>query len=351
MKKIYCRVQCSALLVLLTLLYTAAALPAHAQSTIDPGSWYRLANEFLGAERALEINAADQSHPAMGKAAQVPGQLWRLQPTEGEGVYQLTNKYLGDGLALDIDPGESTKLLMTPAEEISPGQLWEITPLGEGYYRLTNQSLEAGWALDTYGDGANDPFMGEMGDYAGQFWKLSPQGKVEASGTAAQEVGAPATDNKKKTGPKGEEVLVWEEKYPDGKTKFKYEYYVGGAQPKSEEDHIVRAKNDHAFAGYYKAYYETGKPVLEVNFKGGIPEGKWVGYQENGKVEWEVKFKDGKREGKWLSYSEDGTKYGEGQYVAGKQEGEWIWYDSEGGVLNSMIFKNGVCVEGCDSGH
>ncbi|MSR82620.1 MAG: hypothetical protein EXS58_06800 [Candidatus Latescibacteria bacterium] len=103
--------------------------------------------------------------------------------------------------------------------------------------------------------------------------------------------------------------------------------------------------------GITKRTYEIGKPVLEANFKGGIPEGKWVGYQENGKVEWEVKFKDGKREGKWLSYSEDGTKYGEGQYVAGKQEGEWIWYDSEGGVLNSMIFKNGACVEGCDSGH
>ncbi len=336
--------------MLLTLSHTTVAAAAQPQAALDPESWYRLANEFLGAERALEISAADENHPAMGKAAQVPGQLWRLQPTEGEGVYQIINKYVGDGLALDIDPGDSSKLQMTPAAEISPGQLWEITPLGEGYYRLTNQGLEAGWALDTYGDGENAPFMGEMGDYAGQFWKLSPQGKVEASETAAQEVGGSATENKKKTGPKGEGVLVWEEKYPDGKMKFKYEYYIGGVQPKSEEDHIVRAKNDHAFAGYFKAYYETGKPVLEANFKDGIPAGKWVGYQENGKVEWEVKFKDGKREGKWLSYSEDGTKYGEGQYVAGKQEGEWTWYGSDGLPLNAMIFKNGVCVEGCNSG-
>ncbi|MSR82619.1 MAG: hypothetical protein EXS58_06795 [Candidatus Latescibacteria bacterium] len=245
---------CAALLVLFAFSYSVAAPPAPSQAAIDPGSWYRFANEFLGEERALEISAADQSHPAMGKAAQVTGQLWCLQLTEGEGVYQITNKYLGDGLALDIDPGDSSKLLMTPADEISPGQLWEITPVGEGYYRLTNQSLEAGWALDTYGDGENAPFMGETGDYAGQFWELSPQGKVEASGSAGQPGGGSATENKKKTGPKGEEVLVWEEKYPDGKTKFKYEYYVSGAQPKSDEDHIVRAKNDHAFAGYYKAY-------------------------------------------------------------------------------------------------
>lgn len=56
---------------------------------------------------------------------------------------------------------------------------------------MTNQGLGKGQSLDTYSDGENAPFMGETGEYSGQFWKLSPEGFVGASGTAGQAAQSP----------------------------------------------------------------------------------------------------------------------------------------------------------------
>lgn len=177
----------------------AATTPAYSQAAIDPGRWYRLANAFLGEDRALEVDSAENNIPYMGRARDSSGQLWHLHPVKG-GLYRITNQHLGEGWALGIDPEDPDVPAMAPADG-SPRQLWKLTPLADGYWRLTNQGLGKGRSLDTYSDGANAPFMGEMGDYSGQLWKLSPEGFVGASGTAtgggspSGQVGAAATSS------------------------------------------------------------------------------------------------------------------------------------------------------------
>ncbi|MEM7343415.1 MAG: flagellar filament outer layer protein FlaA, partial [Chloroflexota bacterium] len=51
------------------------------------------------------------------------------------------------------------------------GQFWELTPQGEGYFRLTNQFLGEDRALDSDGDVL---FMGQTGDTTTQLWALIP---------------------------------------------------------------------------------------------------------------------------------------------------------------------------------
>jgi hypothetical protein len=92
--------------------------------------------------------------------------------------YRLTNQFLGEGRALDTYADGENAPFMGQTGDYS-GQYWKLTPIGDGWYRLTNQFLGDGRALDTYADGENAPFMGQTGDYSGQAWKLTPMGEVQ----------------------------------------------------------------------------------------------------------------------------------------------------------------------------
>lgn len=110
----------STLLVFCACWHAMAAPPVQSPSVIDPGRWYRLANAFLGVERALEVDSAEKNIPYMGRARESAGQQWKLHPMK-DGLYRITNQRLGEGWALDIDPGDASVPLMAPTAQ-SPGK-------------------------------------------------------------------------------------------------------------------------------------------------------------------------------------------------------------------------------------
>ena len=98
-------------------------------------------------------------------------------PTTGEinpnMWYRLTNKFLGEGRSLDTYSNGKNDPFMGETGNFN-GQFWTLTLQSDGTYRLTNNFLGDGRPLDTYSDGKNDPFMGETGNFSGQFWTLTP---------------------------------------------------------------------------------------------------------------------------------------------------------------------------------
>jgi hypothetical protein len=87
--------------------------------------------------------------------------------------YRLTNSYLGPGRSLDTSSVGGNDLFMGQTGNYS-GQFWKLTPLSDGTYRLTNSYLGTSRALDTYSDTDNRPFMGKTDqDYSGQHWTLA----------------------------------------------------------------------------------------------------------------------------------------------------------------------------------
>jgi serralysin len=88
------------------------------------------------------------------------------------GWYRLTNSFLTDSRALDTYSNANNAPFMGQAGNYS-GQYWSITPAGQpGFYRLSNYFLGTGRSLDTYSNGNNVPFMGTTGNSSGQLWKI-----------------------------------------------------------------------------------------------------------------------------------------------------------------------------------
>lgn len=88
--------------------------------------------------------------------------------------YRLTNMYLGTGFALETYSGATNDLFMGDSGNYS-GQYWKFTPASDGYYFLTSMAFGDGRFLDTYGD-THEPFMAYDGGYSGQYWQLTPAG-------------------------------------------------------------------------------------------------------------------------------------------------------------------------------
>jgi len=86
--------------------------------------------------------------------------------------YRLTNSFLGDGRSLDTYSGTDNRPFMGQTGNYS-GQYWRFTAVGNGYYRMTNSFLKEDRSFDTYSNGENQPFMGKSGGYSGQFWKIT----------------------------------------------------------------------------------------------------------------------------------------------------------------------------------
>ena len=87
--------------------------------------------------------------------------------------YRLTNSFLGPGRSLDTYSDGENALFMGQTGS-SSGQFWKLTLLSDGTYRLTNSYLGFSRALDTYSGPDSRPFMGKTDqDYSGQHWTLA----------------------------------------------------------------------------------------------------------------------------------------------------------------------------------
>lgn len=93
------------------------------------------------------------------------------------GYYRLTNAFLNENRSLDTYSNMNNTPFMGQTGNYS-GQYWSIQAVAgaSGYYRLSNYFLGNSRSLDTYSNGNNAPFMGTTGNYSGQFWKFIPLG-------------------------------------------------------------------------------------------------------------------------------------------------------------------------------
>ena len=155
------------------------------------------------------------------------------------------------------------------------------------------------------------------------------------------------------TGPQGQTLEVWTEKYDNGNIKIEFQYYRDGGA-------VVKH-------GYYKAYGEDGQIEIESTYKEGerwSGEFEYVvewGYDEDKWVETEKEVDDGNRifrgrftysDGKWngkaVLYYQNGQIEWERNYKDGEKDGKWVIYDREGNITDADIYEDGKCVEMCE---
>lgn len=361
---------------------------AHAQTAVDPNQWYRLSNSFLGENRVLEVSLAKDNHSIMSKKRQSPGQFWRLRETGEAGWYRLYNRRVGDRSALGADPdGNGVVMIALSADTSAPGPRWQLVPLDDGFYRLTTETLGDGFSLDTYSDGTNAPFMGETGDYSGQFWKLTaaelgssdetgvPDQATQAAGEAPRtlspadyrtltrgdapvdqanagkhEHGAtaipgqapgrlppgnppgaaapgPAQGSATIPGARPKDLLVYQGPLPLGSEgTVAYEYYLGPEQPAETRSFLFTADEHHVLAGYLRQYSAQGKPVFEWNWKDGLLDGEQKTYYVDGTPVSVEHFVSGHKRGLSVGYWDNGQKRYEGNLVPDDQL-EFVGYD------------------------
>jgi antitoxin component YwqK of YwqJK toxin-antitoxin module len=107
------------------------------------------------------------------------------------------------------------------------------------------------------------------------------------------------------------------EKYKDGKTRA--------------ERRLALFSDDHFEAdGFYREFYNSGKPFIEGEFSRGRQNGVWTYWYENGQVNRKATYKNGQPDGAWEVYRADGTLAAKRSFRDGQRHGEWIKFDKTG---------------------
>ena len=143
--------------------------------TLDTTYYYRLTNNCLGANTALDVNPDGSGRLMMAAVGDFSGQYWKLVDLGG-GKYAFRTLYLGDDLSLDIvNDGIDTTPCLAQTGNCS-GQSWSVTEWGDGTYKLTNDFIGPAKSLSTHPD-THAPFI-DTSDHAGQHWTLTQTDRV-----------------------------------------------------------------------------------------------------------------------------------------------------------------------------
>lgn len=151
--------------------------------SFDPNMWYKLSNNFLGADTALDI-VNDRGSNSTGKLKMASfgerghtGQHWQFRPhPDNDGTYKLCTWFLGTQKALDVYGDDKSQPHLADEGNYS-GQKWNIVPwmrcgTWDGTYKLWNMYGGDEMFLDTY-SGSHAPFVG-VGDHTGKHWSITP---------------------------------------------------------------------------------------------------------------------------------------------------------------------------------
>ncbi|HKO96582.1 MAG TPA: hypothetical protein VJU86_06310 [Pyrinomonadaceae bacterium] len=156
---------------------------------VDISWWYSLSSDFMGSDYFLEGGGAN-SGSLMVKAENnniTSGQCWRFTPLPN-GTYRLTNQFLGVEYALESST-DFQGCRMTPWTNAA-GQQWVVVPERTGVYRMYTRLTGPLYALES-----NNPATGskndlgiagsvmteyKIGDPAGdgQLWTIKPYGLI-----------------------------------------------------------------------------------------------------------------------------------------------------------------------------
>jgi antitoxin component YwqK of YwqJK toxin-antitoxin module len=74
----------------------------------------------------------------------------------------------------------------------------------------------------------------------------------------------------------------------------------------------------------------------------GVRHGLFVAYYESGQPSSEGEYRDGLEQGVWRNYHSNGQVAAEGMYVSGKEEGYWRFWDTAGREEMPVEYHDGV---------
>lgn len=109
---------------------------------------------------------------------------------------------------------------------------------------------------------------------------------------------------------------------------------------------IVYNIEDEPINGLYRVYYPDGNIKMEVQSKGGKPNGAGKFYTPEGNLSFQGNFADGHPEGAFFNYYPDGLVHNEMNYNDGVKNGPQKVYDEEGNLSAEVVFEKGVPVSG-----
>jgi antitoxin component YwqK of YwqJK toxin-antitoxin module len=148
-----------------------------------------------------------------------------------------------------------------------------------------------------------------------------------------------------------------EVKYPDGKIKERYSYYL------DDKKHEVRDGLGEEFfnngnkkgeipwqdgkeSGAVIYYYADGRKSYEANYKEGKKNGYATVWYQNGQKQWQTVFREGLTHGVWREWYADGKKKFEANYSDGKLDGLATWWHDNGRLWQERSFQAGALVKG-----
>ena len=92
----------------------------------------------------------------------------------------------------------------------------------------------------------------------------------------------------------------------------------------------------------------TGKKIVDGQYKDGIKDGLWTYWYENGQKKAEENYRYGKRDGLWIGWYENGQKRKEDHYRDGKVEGLWISLYENGEKRDEKTYSDGIVTKAHD---
>ncbi len=153
------------------------------------------------------------------------------------------------------------------------------------------------------------------------------------------------------------EIHKKEIKFPDGKIKERYSYYLDDKKREvrdglDEEFFNTGSKKgeilwqDGKENGAVVYYYADGRKSYEANYKEGKKNGYATVWYQTGQKQWQTVFRDGLTHGVWREWYADGKKKFEANYGDGKLDGLATWWHETGRLWQERSFQGGVLVKG-----
>ncbi len=134
-------------------------------------------------------------------------------------------------------------------------------------------------------------------------------------------------------------ILLKHYVYEEGILTTKKKFFETGKLKMIEHRNLDDEKH-----GIFIVYRDTGKKVIEGNYKNGHKNGIWKEYFENGEISNTTTFKNGKKTGITIDYYKGNVKELVGEYFKNKKVGIWKRYSIIGKLLKEFTYENGRLV-------
>ncbi|KFY35604.1 hypothetical protein V494_05753, partial [Pseudogymnoascus sp. VKM F-4513 (FW-928)] len=163
---------------------TTSGTPS-ATSRFDEKMFYRLSNQYLGADWSIGIDntTSTKSVPKVNMTRSADddgGQFWQIKKVpDADERYWFACQQLGKDVRLFLDPSDRINPLMAEADDTITGQQWSLKSMLDGTWRISNSLGVVGAQLSTYSD-THELFM-DMKDDTGIQWSIAEVREIETA--------------------------------------------------------------------------------------------------------------------------------------------------------------------------